>query len=552
MAPLLTSAADTAKVLGTQNGNIRNLVAGYTYAVGKYNPSDPKYATTLATTQSGIISAVDKNVQDLIDRATMASTRGGQIGAYRSALGVVTSTQAAERSLTAADNRIPGTNKKQNNEALAELLGLTAKERQTAVSDYLNVMQTQTQLQSASIGGIGPQADLKRAQATLTGLRGQLAQARSINADWSTIAQLKTQVDQQAVTVLQDQVNSIEQMGQALSSYRQGATADPIQQAQISIGTYQQEYQQLIAAGDKNQADIWTVLGQIRQQVLQKVSSQISQEQAQAQAQLSQANIGQPQQVTLANAVSSAQQQLAYIKSLPSSQVAPGTLFQALNSLYQAQGALVQFQIQQGQQFIQAESQLQQGKTFDPVQAANIALQGAQRLLAYDVAHNQPAATLEQDKASIAQSYKSKMEASWQKQIATTEYLAATYKITGQQEIANLQKILATMEKAHASYTDIQQVAQQLFNLEFNASGALNLNTAAMHMPSTYEVKSAIRGAAHGARLKMNEKAVAQMKNDFNMTINVYKTADARKVVDMIHQSVGSSLQTLGQAAGLI
>lgn len=554
LEPMMQAITNASKVFGTTKGNLNSLAQGYLYAVERFgkNAGDTKAMQALAQAQQDLVTATDKQVQDLMNLAAMATTNSGQRADYQGALGAVHQTIGQIQRAAGAARKLPGADIAGIDAAERQAVGLVAQKRKAALEGLLGLMQSQTDVSVSNVGGIGPAADLQRAQATLTGLQGQLSTAKGAGADAQIVNSLMAKVNQQAVTVLQNRVSYLQQLSQAETQYQQGATADPVAQQGIAIANLQQLYQNLVSAGSKDQTQLLGILGQERAAVLQKIADQISLQQTKQQAALSQMNIGAPQQVQLGNAVSAAQQELAYVQSLPSSQVNPQTLVQAQNALYQAQGALAQFQIQQGQQMIQAESQLRQGNTFDPVKIAGYALEGARRLLAYDQAHNMPAAQITQDQAQVAQDYKARTEARWQKQESTIQFLAATYQITGQQEITRLQKLLTAMRKAHASYQSIQQVAQELFNLEYNASGQLNLNTGNLHLPSTYEVRSAIRSGNLAHKRKTSAGLLADVKTDVRLTVYVNKDADIRKFTDALGHALGTSVDGLAQAAGLV
>jgi hypothetical protein len=551
LEPMLQSYSNAAKVFGTKSGDLQQLTAGFAFAVAKLgkNRSDTQAMQILAQAQSDLVSGVDKQVTDLLNLAQMSTTNRGQQGYLNQALGAVTGAQAKIRSLFGAAERLPGADTAGLRQAEGQILGLIAQKRQAVIQQLLSLVKSEGDLAVSKIGGIGPEADLRRAEAQLTSLQNQLSTARSSGADAQTVNSLQAQVNQALVTVLQDRVNYLQQLAQATIQYQQSGTADPVAQQQIAINQLSALYAKLQAAG----ADPLTLLqvaGQKRAAVLQQVSDQIGQEQAGVQLWLAQSNIGQPQQVQLRNAVTAAQRELSYLQSLPSSQVSPQALVQAQTNLAQARGALVQYQIQQGQQLIQAETALAQGGTFDPVQIAQEALDGARRLLAYDIAHHAAAATITSDRAGVAAGLKGKLEAEWQKRQSTIEFLASTYQITGAQEIQRLQKLYQTMKKSGASYQALQQIAQQIWNLRYGNTGELNLNTGDIHLPSTYEIKSALLRGRDANRRATAAGLVADVKTDVNMKIYVSRDADVRKVAKALKDALGVSVNGLARAAG--
>ena len=553
LEPMMEGISNAAKVFGTTKGNLGELANGYLYAVERFgrNAGDTKAMQALATAQSDLVSAVSKQVQDLENLAQMATTNAGQRTDYQKALGAVSQTERQIRSAAAAAERIPGADVGKIKAAEQQALGLVAQSRQSAIQGLLSLMQSESDVNVSKIGGVGPQADLERAEAQLQGLQNQLGSARSSGADAQTVNELMAKVNQQAVTVLQDRIAYYQQLAQAVTQYQQAGTADPVAQQNIAIAQLRALYSQLSNAG-ADKITLLGVLGQERSAELTKIADEISAEQASSQEGLAKSNIGQPQQVQLQNAVNAAQQQLDYVLSLPRNQVSPATIAAAYTALYTAQGAMAEFVIQQGEQMISATAALKEGETFDPVKIAEEALEAAKQLLAYDKAHNMPAAQIQQDQAAVADAYKSEKEAQWQKQESTIEYLAATYQITGQQEMDRLKKLLAAMKAAHASYSSIQQVAQELFNLEYNNSGELNLNVGNIHLPSTYEVRSAIAGARGAQRRRTTAGLLQEIRTDVKMNVNIYRDADIRKFTQAINDALGTNLHGLAQAAGLV
>lgn len=554
LEPMAQAISNQAKVFGTGHGNVSSLSHGFAYSVEKYGKtgaSDPKAMQALASFQQDISAAVDKQVSDLNNLANTTSSNKGSAGYYRQAIGSIDGDIAKVKQSFSQAEKLPGADIAKLEQAKNQLIGQILQKRAAEIQGLLDLISSQTDVKVSAIGGIGPMADLQRAEAQMTGDQTQLSDARKAGADAKTINGLVAKVQGQATTILQNKVSYLQAMSQAQIQYAQAGTADPIAQQQIAISGLQSLYNQLVAAGDKDKVQLLGLLGQIRSANAQKMADQISQEQAQSQTSLSQANIGQPQQVQLQNAVNSAQKQLAYLQSLPKNQVNPSTIIAAYGALYQAQGAMAQYVIQEGQSMIQATAALQGAQTFDPVAIAEAALEGAKKLLAYDTAHNLSPSQLKQDAAAVAQDGKAKLQARWQQQESTIQFLAQTYKITGAQEIERLQKLMANMKKAHASYTDIQQVAQELFNLEFGSSGNLNLNTGQLHLPSTYQVKSAILGGKLAGRRKTTAGLVADVKTDVKLTVNVHRDADVDKVWGALDKALGTSVQGLVQAAGL-
>lgn len=553
LVPELQSYGSSADVYGAKSGGMKNLIAGYAYMVEKFgkNPLDVQSMQALSQAGSSVTGVMDKQVSSLTNLAQMSTTNKGQAGYYQQALSAVNTAEQQIRSMFGAAEKLPGADVGKLKEAEQQLMGLVAQKRQSTIQSLLQLAQSETALNVSSIIGVGPGYDLERAIAQLRGLQSQLGQAQKMGADAKTINDLQTQVNNQAQTVLQDRINYWSGLAQVNTAIQTAQTADPIQQTQDQINQLNQLLAHYRAMGmSPNSLTYRTVVGQIAQLGQTQVSNQISQQQAVMQTGLSQQNIGAPQQVVLQNNLAEAQRFLAYLKSLPANQVNPITMQAAIKAVYDAQGAMAQWAIQQGSALISAEAALKEGGTFDPVQIAMDELQKAQQLLAYDLAHNAPHAQIVQDQATVKSDMKAKLEAEWQKTDSTIMFLMNTYQITQAQALQRLQDLYKKMKAAGASYTDLQNIYQQIFQIEFGQSN-LNLNTGAMHMPSTYEVKAAIRRGAAGMRRQTTAGMLAEVQTNVKMTVNVHRDADVRKVTKAIKDALGVSIDGLGQAAGL-
>ena len=451
-------------------------MAGYAYALRTYgaNPENVQAMQILASAQQDMVNALDKQTQDLDGLAQISTSFTTQTSAYKRAVDDVSAQITAsfknERDALLLPSNEGSANQARVKQGFNELRGLLAQKRTTPIEGLASAWSAQGQEIASLDTSTGPGADLQRATALLQQLQGQLTREKPL-VDASTYLQLKTQVDQQLQTVLQDQLSFYQEMEQATSTYEQAGTADPAQQMSIDIQNLQELYAKVNAAGVSNPYENLQLLGQIRQDTLTRISDIISVQQSENQLALTQSDIGQPQQVQLGNAVTDAQQFLSYVESLPSKEVSPQQLLQAQQTLAQAREALVQFQIQEGQQLIQAESQLAQGQTMDPVTIAQDALAGDRRLLAYLIAHHEDEAQIVAQQAQIANDMKAVLQARWQQTEATTEFKAATYQITGAQEITDLQKQYEQMKKDHG-------VPRRPFNRFTRKSGTWSTTTA--------------------------------------------------------------------------
>lgn len=536
----------------------KDLSAGYALAVNRYKTRTPANSESmmaaLEEAKSSFDSAMQQSVSDMETAAKNAPTASGAKVDYSQAIATINATHSQLAKYFADQAQLDHGNK----QALQELsqaereAQLTLESgKQTVVDDMVDLANTLAQFSTSQITGVGPAEDLARAQSALSGARGVLSQAQASGAGASEIKQLMTAVNQDIQTAIQDKVNYIEQLGQAESQLGQAGTANPVQQAQIAAQYAQQELSKLKASGDTDATEMDQLLATIKQAQLSAVADLLQQWQGQEQVMLTNADVGKNAMVQAQNAVANAQQNLAHVLSL-GNKVSPQTVTQAYQTLATANQQMAQEMLQEGQSLIQAQSALAQSGTANPVKIAQAALLGDQKLLQYMIAHHYTMSQIVQQQAQVGDDIKSLTEAKYSLQESTIEFQASTYQITGAQEIEKLQSLYEWMKKSHASVTALQQIYQQIWNLEYGNSGDLNLNTGAMHMPSTYEVKSAIIGGRNAMRRKTSAGIMADVQTNVRMDVTINKDADVNKFVSALNEALGTSVNGLAQAAGLV
>ena len=72
-----------------------------------------------------------------------------------------------------------------------------------------------------------------------------------------------------------------------------------------------------------------------------------------------------------------------------------------------------------------------------------------------------------------------------------------------------------------------------------------------MHLPSTYEVRSAILGGAQAARRKTTAGLLAEVKTDVVMNVVINRDVDLNKFTSQLNKALGTGVQGLAQAAGM-
>jgi hypothetical protein len=533
------------------------LAAAYATAVKTYGgESNPDKASMSALSQakSSFDSALNQSVSDLETAAKNSTTNAGQSKDYAAAVNTITQTTGRVKAMFdmwKVDSKGHSATIRHLNDAEKQVTLEMDSGLQTLVQDQLDLASAINQLATSSNTGVGPEADLQRAQETLKGDLSQLTLGKKVHANASEMNTLQTQANQQIATVLQDKVNYIQQFVQGESQLDQAGEADPIQQAETAIRFAQSELQQLKAAGSRDQVQMNQLLATIAQAQVQMVQQLLSNFQTQQQTLLAQADTGQNAIVQANNAVNSAQVNLSHILAL-GAKVPESTKLQAYQGLAQAQQQQAQAMLQEGQSLITAQSSLAQSTTTNPVTIAADVLAGDQKLLAYMVAHKYAMSQIVQQQAQVGDDIKSLNAAKYQLQEQTIEFQASTYQITGAQEIQQLTALYQKMKKQGASVTSLQQIYQEIFNLEYGNTGNLNLNTGNMHLPSTYEVKSAIQGGANASKRKTNAGLLADVKTTVQMNVVINKDVDIKKLTNAMGEALNTSVNGLATAAGLV
>ncbi|MEA2492981.1 MAG: hypothetical protein QOJ29_892, partial [Thermoleophilaceae bacterium] len=114
-------------------------------------------------------------------------------------------------------------------------------------------------------------------------------------------------------------------------------------------------------------------------------------------------------------------------------------------------------------------------------------------------------------------------------------------KITSDQEIAALQRILQTRHLAKAAR---QSLERQIFQLQHQDQGSLSLSLGNIKLPSPYEIKRA-------ALASRNSNAVT-VNNSPTVHVHVHENADARYVLGVIDDHLGTSARSGLRAAGAL
>lgn len=504
MKSYLQSLDDFSKVFGTQNTSLRQAAQYYAALTDKYRTStgDDAAMQALSAAQQNFVNAVNKNVQDLLHAASVAPSTGAAMGDLQSAIGTLNnernqvSTAFGQAIEYARQTGQSAHSIQLLQDAEQQLLNQLMDLHQQVIQQILDTVKSEAAVATSSIRGISPEADIARAASTLAGLQQQLAAARANGAQASTVNDLVAQVNDAQNTLIKDRIDNARNIVQAQGQLAQSAITgispqDDIARAQVAV----QRARALLAFDQANGAGQATIL--------------------QDQASLFQAQYQLNQQI---------QQRDAQIES-------------DAKAMIDAQAAY-------------AESQ-----TTNPVQQARDALAAAQRALTvirpqdYKTYQEYQTAILNQ-KAAAGKAVQDLRQAIVQQDERTLKFELDTLRITDQQYINGLQQLL---KMRHLSLQDRQQIMQDIFDV--TQQTAVNLNTGNIKMPTTYEVKSAIRNAMRGRRAAAADTGAAVVQNNsMSTTVNLYvsKDADIAKVAKVLDAHANTTAQAAAQAAGLI
>lgn len=204
---------------------------------------------------------------------------------------------------------------------------------------------------------------------------------------------------------------------------------------------------------------------------------------------------------------------------------------------------------------ISARAALQESRTTDPVAQARDQLAADRKILATIKPadyknYSEYLAAYTSQQAKIGEDTKNVTDQLVQTRMSTLQYELHTQQITGQQYISGLEALL----KMHGlSKQEIQNIRSAIFDEA--QSQAVNLNTADIKLPTTYEIRRAIAGTVRqGGRIPQNTGTVVNhtVTNNVNMQVLVDRNADMKAFAATLDNALKSNFTGQAQAAGLI
>lgn len=485
--------ADRTTVYGAGNESLslKQSIYAYTFLAARLrNSTSSTDLQSLATAQRNVVNAATKNAQDAIHAASVATTAGGENSALNVGIGDI-------------------------------------KQGQQAIADALAAIKTKFAKYPAII---------KAAEEALGQLSAQLS---------DTLQQIVTQ-----------KLDVVQASGDLRTSEIGGTSPESDISRQISdLQTAKSKLAVARATPGTSATTIAGLMKDVNDQEQAIIKSQVSNARSivQAQGQLAASSIGgsSPE-----SDIARAQQAIANDQRLLDFDRSNGAGTAAIISdqaqLAADSNALTKSIQQNARDIIDASGSLAESRTQDPIVIARIELQTAQKLLAYDERTNAGTAAIDKDKADVNAKRVALANARLQQAQSTIEYNAAVGKIDPETEVQQLEKLVQQMKKLHEPLAAVQRIQEEIYNLQHGTAGDLNLNLGNIHVPSVYEVRSALQAGKHSRRNATTRDALAHINQDIKVNVIVDRNADVRRVVDAIDGALNSNINGVAKAAGLI
>lgn len=376
--------------------------------------------------------------------------------------------------------------------------------------------------------------------------------AEKIKAQTASINQIKDRItrfkrDKQLLDQQLQQQRLAEEQAllQAQGSLAVSQTADPGVQAARLISSLQDQIafaQQHRALFDSPRAQQTAILG------LQQQLNQAYQQQTQAQIDLFQSQVALRFAGDAANpdpavgardAYQSAQLLLAKLRSLPSNQVSQKQIIDAEAAVRSAYAQLQQTLYDQATQLRDAAFGIAQAR--DTAQGRPIAAaQDAVRQAEYDLRRAQTQLQRRQALQQLIQA-RAQLEQTWfQQRLGNIQFSADIDRITTEQEIQELQRLL---QNAKLTREQKRQILEQIHSLKQQSD--VDLDVGNIKLPTIYDVRRAIAG---GDRTKNQSNVV--INNNVNVDAKGNKNAD--DIAHKTSKAIGGHNRSAMKSAGLV
>lgn len=322
---------------------------------------------------------------------------------------------------------------------------------------------------------------------------------------------------------------------------RASQTADPLRQAAIELQRINADLPGAIKAYGRNSAEVYALLQQREQALSEQIQSTLSL--IQARGELRSAGIDPDN--TLGRdraALQTLQQQLAYAQE-HANRFDPTEIINLQAQVREAEVQLEQDTIKQALELANARFELRAARATaagKPIRAAQIAVEQTQ----YDIAHAQTPLEKLQLESQLIQQLASKRDTVAQQRLSSIEFQADIGKLTTEQEISALERLL----KDYKLSTEMRrQIRTQIYNLKHSTedSGGFDLDVGSITLPTIYDIRRAVAGGVSGNPSVNVTNAPSITVNNYSSDPNVVGAA----LNNVLNGSTSSALRSAGVKA---
>lgn len=290
--------------------------------------------------------------------------------------------------------------------------------------------------------------------------------------------------------------------------YRSSRTADPLRQAAIEIERINADLPGAIKAYGRNSEQVYSLLAEREQALSDQVQSTL--DLIQARGDLAAAGINPTD--TLAKdraALAALQRQLAYMKG-HSNRFDPAEIIQLEAQVIEAQVTLEQDVLKQAIDLRKAQFEIQAARAQaqgHPVQAANAEIASTR----YQLGKAQTPLEKLNLEAQLIQQLAAKRDTVAQRRLDTINFEAEIGKLTVQQEIAALERLLKDYK---LSLEMRRQIRTQIHSLRNSDDGGnFDLDVGSITLPTIYDIRRAIAGGRPSQHVTVNHAPQVTVNN---------------------------------------
>lgn len=326
----------------------------------------------------------------------------------------------------------------------------------------------------------------------------------------------------------------------ARESAREALTANPIRQAREKLDFLGDEIDLAIKVYGRDSAQVLQLITERRQQQQQLIQNQLSL--IQARGNLATAGIIQqiPKQKAELYGPGGLEEQLRFVEAHRSA-FDPKTLIELRAQIESAKAQLAYDIEQEAEQITEARFGVREARAEargNSVQAAKLAVEKAE----YELRSADTPLEKLSAQQNLIQAAASKREAVAQARLDTISFESNIQKITTQQEIEQLEKLLDTYKLSQATRRQIREQIHSLKSQLGNEAQAFNLNIGDFQLPSAYDIRRAVLGAGGGSTRTVNQV------NNFNIENH---SSDPNVVGRAIGKALGNAAESAARSAGV-